>query len=61
MNLPKLSEFSDFVEQYLTPSSSKVRVKKITKDTSYNIIHTCKGLVELAVYLLSLKHDYVCI
>ena len=29
--------------------------------TSYNIIHTCKGLVELAVYLLSLNHDYVCL
>ena len=61
MNLQKLSEFSDFVEQYLTPSSSKIRVKKFTKDTSYNIIHTCKGLVELAVYLLSLNHDYVCL
>ena len=36
MNLEKLSEFSDFVEQYLTPS--KIHVKKCTKDTSYNII-----------------------
>ena len=32
MNLEKFSEFSDFVEQYLTPSSSKLRVKKFTKD-----------------------------
>ena len=32
MNLQKISEFSDFVEQYLTPSSSKIRVKKFTKD-----------------------------
>ena len=36
-----------------------MRFKKFTKDTSYNIIHTCKGLVELEVYLLSLNHDYV--
>ena len=27
INLQKLSEFSDFVEQYLTPPSSKIRVK----------------------------------
>ena len=31
MNLQKLSEFSDFVEQYLTPSSSKLRVKNLQK------------------------------
>ena len=59
MNLQTLSEFADFVEQYLTPSSGKTRFKQITKDASYNIIHTCKGLVELSVYLLSLNHDYV--
>ena len=51
MNLQKLSEFSDFVEQYLT-SSSKIRVKKFTKDTSYNIIHTCKGLVKLIAFCI---------
>ena len=29
MNLQKLSEFSDFVEQHLTPSSSKIHVKNL--------------------------------
>ena len=43
----------------MTPSSGKTRFKKFTKDTSYNSIHICRGLVEFAVYLLSLNHDYV--
>ena len=59
MNFQKLSEFADFVEQYLTPSSGKRRFKNFTKETSYNIIDTCRGLVELAVHLLSFNHDYV--
>ena len=29
INLQKLSEFADFVEQYLTPSSGKMRFKKL--------------------------------
>ena len=57
-NLKKLLEIGDFVKT-LGRKSNGLRIKSLTTDTANCFVHTCKGLVELAVSLLSMDHEYV--
>ena len=42
-NLQKLLGISEFAD-HMAPSGSK-RIKQLTRDTAYNLSHTCKRLV----------------
>lgn len=40
-------------------SSERVRVQKISRDTSFCFYHTCHGLVSITKFLLQTSHDFV--
>ena len=57
-NLQKLIAISEFAD-HMAPSGSK-RIKQVTRDTTYNLSHTCKGLIGLSTFLLNTNnHEYV--
>ena len=57
-NLQKLTAISEFAD-HMAPSGSK-RIKQVTRETTYNLSHTCKGLVGLSTFLLNTdNHEYV--
>ena len=44
---------------HMSPRGSK-RIKQLTRDTAYNLSHTCKGSVGLSTFLLNTNnHEYV--
>ena len=47
------------VVKTLGRKSNGKRIKSLTTDTADCFVHTCKGLVELAISLLSIDHEYV--
>ena len=55
-NLQKLLAISEFAD-HMAPSGSK-RIEQLTRDTAYNLSHTCEGLVGLSTFLLNTTdHD----
>ena len=56
-SLTYLLEIAEMADKMKSPGNS--RYKQLTTDTASALSHTCRGIVEMAKYLLSNTHDYV--
>lgn len=60
VNLKKLIDMSTMIESMFPKiGTSHKRFKSLTLDTASNFYHTCRGLVDLAVFLLESNHEFV--
>ena len=53
-----LLDLANMIES-MAPEKQGQRFKQLTKDTSHAFSHTCRGMVDLAKFLLQIGMDYV--